>query len=128
MQSNFLDFFFCEKTHNSNIAMPGQFGHEFLWHSLYESWFMRLVCPGSLELHGFVFDLLAKLGFFYDAIHSVAMGIEKKFKNKLRFKFFWGLVVGCCSRLHPCGVHKNEAFVWSLCVGEFGTLQGRKDW
>jgi hypothetical protein len=32
------------------------------------------------------------------------------------------------SRLHPCGVHKNEACVWSLCVGEFGTLQGRKDW
>jgi hypothetical protein len=34
MQSNILDFFFG-KTHNSNIAMPGEFGHLFLTLNFY---------------------------------------------------------------------------------------------
>jgi hypothetical protein len=71
---------------------------------------------------------ICEIGSFYDAIHSIVLWHQK---NNLiincDFFFFGGLVVGC-SRLHPCGVLKNEALVWSLCVGEFGTLQGRKDW
>ncbi len=33
-----------------------------------------------------------------------------------------------CCRHHLCGVRRSEACAWNPCAGEFGTLQGRKDW
>jgi len=50
---------------------------------------MRLVCPGSLELHGFVLDLQNWV-FLWCKIHSM-LWHRKKFNNKLWFIFLGGL-------------------------------------
>jgi hypothetical protein len=56
---------------------------------------MRLVCPGSLELHGFVLDLQNWV-FFYDAKFTPCYGTEKSLIINCDFYFlgggFWWVV------------------------------------
>jgi hypothetical protein len=40
---------------------------------------------------------------------------------------FWQFA-GIFHRPHLCEVHRRGVSEWSPCAGEFGTLQGRRDW